>query len=220
MRATHDKTTGRVDQVTRVFQPFFGQHRFDQLFNDGFVERGFHLGGGFRLVGAVLGGQHHGVDAVRLAIHVAHGHLAFRVGTQERQAAIAAQLGLALDQTVRIVNGGRHQLGGLLASVAKHQALVTRTNVQVVVGGVVHALRDVIRLLVIADHDRTTFVVDAVLGVVIADALDGVASDLDVVHMRVGGDFTGQHHQPSVGQGFGSDAAAGVLFEDGIQNCV
>jgi len=36
--------------------------------------------------------------------------------------------------------------------------------------------------------------------------------------MRIGGDFTGQHHQTSVGQGFGGHAAAGVLGKNGIQN--
>ncbi len=82
----------------------------------------------------------------------------------------------------------------------------------------IHTLRDVVALLVIAHHDGTAFVVDAVLGVVVADALDGVAGDLDVIHMGIGGDFTGQHDQTGVGQGFSGDAAAGVLLKNGIQN--
>ena len=168
----------------------------------------------------MLGRQHHGVDAVGLAIHIAHGHLAFGVGAQKRQAAVAAQLSLALHQAVSIVNGCGHQLRGFLAGVAKHQTLVARTCVQVIVRCLIHALGDIVGLLVIANHDRATFVVDAVLGVVVTDALDGVASHLDVIHMRVGGDFTGQHHQTGVGQGFGSHTAAWVLLEDGIQNGV
>jgi hypothetical protein len=39
---------------------------------------------------------------------------------------------------------------------------------------------------------------------------------LDVVHMRVGGDFTCQNHQAGVAQGLSSNAAAWVLLE----NCV
>ena len=54
--------------------------------------------------------------------------------------------------------------------------------------------------------NRATFVVDAVVGVVVANALDGVACDLDVVDVRVGGDLACQHDQAGVGQGFGSHA--------------
>jgi len=59
---------------------------------------------------------------------------------------------------------------------------------------------------------------DAVLGVVVADALDGVARHLDVVHVRVGRDLAGQHHQPGVGQGLGRHAATRVLPEDRIED--
>ncbi|MNE94662.1 hypothetical protein D3C80_1926540 [compost metagenome] len=38
--------------------------------------------------------------------------------------------------------------------------------------------------------------------------------------MRVGGDLAGQHHEAGIGQRFGGDAAAGVLFEDRIENRV
>ena len=67
----------------------------------------------------------------------------------------------------------------------------------------VHALGDVIGLLVVADHDRATLVVDAVLGIVVTDAFDGVARDLDVVYVRVGGDLAGQHDKACVAQGLG-----------------
>jgi len=85
---------------------------------------------------------------------------------------------------------------------------------------VVHTLGDVIALLVVADHHGATLVVDAIVGVVVADAFDGVTGDLDVVHMRVGGDLASQHHQTGVGQGFGGDTAAGVLRKDGVEDRV
>jgi len=133
LRATNDKTAGGVDQVAGVFEPFFGQHRLDDFFNDGFGERGLHFGLCLRLVGAVLGGQNHGVYAVGFAIHITHGHLTFSVGAQKRQSTIAAQLRLALDQTVGVINGRRHEVGGFAAGITKHQALVASANVQVVV---------------------------------------------------------------------------------------
>ncbi len=170
--------------------------------------------------GLVLGGEHHGVDAVRLAVDVAHRDLALGVGAQEGQAAVLAQLGLALDQAVRVVDRRGHQLGRLVAGVAEHQALVAGAGVQVVVAGVVHALGDVVGLLVVADHHGAALVVDAVLGVVVADALDGVARDLDVVDVRVGRDLAGQHHQAGVGQRLGGHAAARVLLEDRVEDRV
>ena len=166
----------------------------------------------------MLGRQHYGVDAVRLAVDIAHRDLALGVRAQERQAAVLAQLGLALDQTVRVVNRRRHQFRGFVAGIAEHQALVAGTGVQVVVAGMVHALGDVIALLVIGDQHRAALVIDAVFGVVIANALDGVARNLDIVDMGVGGDFAGQHDQTGIGQGFGRDTAAWVLLEDSVQN--
>ena len=79
---------------------------------------------------------------------------------------------------------------------------------------------DVVRLLVVGHEHRAALVVDAVLGVVVADALDDVARDLDVVHVRVGRDLAGQHHQAGVGQRLGGDAADRVLLEDRIQDRV
>jgi len=54
----------------------------------------------------------------------AHGHLAPGVRAQEGQAAVTAQLALALDQAVRVVDRRGHELGRFVAGVAEHQALV------------------------------------------------------------------------------------------------
>ncbi|MCY1551354.1 hypothetical protein D9M68_876780 [compost metagenome] len=119
-----------------------------------------------------------------------------------------------------VINGRGHEFGRLVAGIAEHQALVACADVQVVVAGVVHALRDVVGLLVVRDQHRTTLVVDAVFGVVVADAFQGVARDLNVVDVRVGRDLAGQHHQAGVGQRLGGHAAARVLLEDCIEDRV
>ena len=155
---------------------------------------------------------------MRFAVHVAHGDLALGIGTQKGQAAILAQLRLALDQTVGVINGRRHQLGGFVAGITKHQALVAGAGVQVVITGVVDALGDVVALLVVGHQHRATFVVNAVVRVVVADALEGVARDLDVVHRGVGGDFTRQQDQAGVAQGLCGDPRFGVLFENCVKN--
>lgn len=218
--AAHDEAARGVDQVLGVLQPLGGQHGLDDFLDDGFGEAGLHPGGRFRLVGAVLGGQHHGVDAVGLAVHVAHGHLALGVRTQEGQAAVLAQLGLALDEAVRVVDGRGHQLGCLVAGVAEHQALVAGAGVELVIAGLVHALGDVLALLVVGHEHGAALVIDAVVGVVVADALDGVACDLDVVDVGARGDLTCQNHQARVGQRLGRHAAVRVLGENGVQDRV
>ena len=126
----------------------------------------------------------------------------------------------AFYEAVREIDGCRHQLGRLVAGVAEHQALVTGAGVEVVVAGVVNTLGDVVALLVIADHHRAALVVDAVVGVVVADALDRVARDLDVVDVGLGGDLTRQHHQTGVAQRFSGDAAARVLLENRVEDGV
>ena len=155
---------------------------------------------------------------MRLAVHIAHGDLTLGVRAQKGQTTILAQLCLALDQSVRVVDGRRHQFGRFVAGVAKHQALIASAGVQMIIGGVVHTLGNIVALLVIGHQYRTTPVINAVVGVVVAYALQGVSRHLDVIHMGVGGDLTGQHHQTGVAQGLGGDAGFGVLREDGIEN--
>jgi hypothetical protein len=116
--------------------------------------------------------------ADRTAVDVAQRDLGLGVRTQPWQAAVLAQLRLALDQAVRVVDRGRHQFRGFVAGVAEHQALVAGALVEVDAGAFVDALGDVRRLLVVADHHGATFVVDAEIGVVVTDALDGVARNL------------------------------------------
>jgi hypothetical protein len=87
-------------------------------------------------------------------------------------------------------------------------------------GAFVDALGDVRRLLVVGDQHGATFIVDAVVGVVVTDALDGVARNLNIIDVGVRRDLSGQHHQTRVAQGFGGHARARILFEDGVENGV
>jgi hypothetical protein len=63
-----------------------------------------------------------------------------------------------------------------------------------VVMRVIDALGDIIRLLVIRYQYRTAFIVDTEFGIVIADTLDGIARNLDLIDVSVGGDLTSQYH--------------------------
>ena len=60
--------------------------------------------------------------------------------------------------------------------------------------------------------------------VVVADVLDGVANDLLVVDLGLGGDLAADHDHAGLGDGLAGDLAVGVLpqvsVEDGVGNLV
>src|SRR5690606_18944676 len=87
-------------------------------------------------------------------------------------------------------------------------------------GGAINALCDIGRLFVVGHQHGAAFVVNAIVGVIVANSLDGVARDLNVIHVGGGGDFTRQHEQPGVAQRFGRHAGIWVLSEDGVENGV
>ena len=75
-------------------------------------------------VGGVLAGDDDGVEADRLVVDVLDGDLGLAVGAQVGHGAVLADLGEPLGQPVRQRDRQRHQLGGLVAGEAEHQALV------------------------------------------------------------------------------------------------
>ena len=152
------------------------------------------------------------VSIRRLAVDVAHGDLRLRVRTQPRQLARRLRSS-AWRSTSRCdrIDRQRHQLRRLVAGVAEHQALVAGALVEVEAAAFVHALRDVRRLLVVGDQHGAALVVDAVVGVVVADALDRLARDRLIVDHGVRGDLAGQHHQAGGAQRFRGDARVFVL---------
>ena len=77
--AADHKAASGVNQIAGVFEPLFGQDGFDNFFDDGVDEFLLH-GRAIAHFRAVLARQHHGINAVGLAIHITHGHLALGVG--------------------------------------------------------------------------------------------------------------------------------------------
>src|SRR3546814_7400434 len=74
----------------------------------------------------MLGRQHDRVDADRDAVLVTQRDLALGVRAQpwQRRLLRFADLRLLLDDAMRVIDRCRHQLLGLVAGVAEHQALV------------------------------------------------------------------------------------------------
>ena len=95
----------------------------------------------------MLGADHHGVHAHGLIAVVFNGDLAFGVRAQVGQL-LLTQLGEFDQQAVAEVDGQRHEVGGLVAGIAKHQALVASALLFVQAFTFVTALGDVGALLV------------------------------------------------------------------------
>ena len=105
----------------------------------------------------------------------------------------------------------RHQLFGLVAGVAEHQALVAGA-------AGVDAHGDVGRLLVDRREHRAGVGVEAVLRAGVADVADRLAHDFLEVDDGVGRDFAGDDDEAGGDQRFAGDAALRVLREDGVED--
>ena len=62
--------------------------------------------------------------------------------------------------------------------------------------------------------------INAVIGIVVADFLQHVAREADVVDVGVRRDFAGKHHESGGAERFGGDAAHRVFGEAGVKNSV
>ena len=168
----------------------------------------------------VLGGEDDRLHLGGFAVDVAHRHLRLGVGPQPGKPAVLAHFGLALHEAVGVVDGQRHEHRGFRAGVAEHEALVAGALVERIVESLAHALGDVGRLAVDGGEDGAGLVVEADVGIIVADAADDVLRDLAVVGVRLGGDLAGDDHQPGGDEGLAGDAPVGVFAEDDVEHAV
>ena len=210
-RAADHELASRVDvELGILVQQLRRQSVLDDQFHDGFFQ--ICLGHVF----VVLGGQNNGVDAGDLAVFIATGDLAFRVGAQPWQQAAFAGFGLALYQTVREGNRGRHQYVGFVAGVAEHQALVAGALVFRLLA--VNALGDVHGLLAddVDNAAGVTVVAHGRGGV--ADVLDHAAHQVFQIHPGAGGDFPTDDSDPGLYHGFARNPGMGVVDQNGVED--
>ncbi len=135
--ANHELPGGIHVEAGTGVQPFGGDHRADDLVDHRRAQ--VCMGDGR----AVLGRDHDGVDCHRLAVLVADRDLALGIGSEPRQDAFLAQLGLAAHQAVRVGDRRRHQHVGLVAGIAEHETLVAGTLFLVLALVLVHTLGDI-----------------------------------------------------------------------------
>ena len=164
----------------------------------------------------MLGGQHHRLEAHRLIVLVAQGHLALGIGPQPRELAVLAHLRLALHQPVRERDGRRHQHVGLVGRVAEHQTLIARALLALVLA--VDALGDVGRLLADDVEHAAARAVEAHVRGVVADVEHGLAHQRLHIDPGARGDLAGDDHHAGLDQGLAGHAAARIGRKNGIEH--
>ena len=218
LRSANDEAAGRVYIILSVL--------VKQLCGDAWLDDEVYHIVSYLLklcLGSMLGREDNGVNSHRLAcIVILDGDLSFAVRTQVIDKALLSDIGKALCDLVRQADGKWHELGGLVAGVAEHHALVARSVLKLGILTVFHLKRlvnaesNIRRLLVDVGDDAAGLAVKAVLCSVIADLADNIAGYLGNVDVAVGAylahdvDKTGGHG------GLTGDTTLGVLF----QNCV
>ena len=159
----------------------------------------------------VLGGDDHRVDAPHLVAVEFDGDLGLPVRAQPGQLAVLADLGQLPGQQVAEVDGGGHQLRGVAAGVAEHQALVARA-------ARVHTHGDVGALLVDGHHHRAGGVVETLDVVVVADVLDHLPNQRGHGDVGLGGDLARHQHESGGQERLAGHAAAGIVLQGRVQH--
>lgn len=174
-------------------------------------------------LGGVLSGDDNGVDALRndgaVVVSVLDGDLGLGVGPEPGDGAIVASIGHGLVELVGKLDGEGKVLGSLVGSVAEHDALVTSAELLESLL-VVQTLGNIRALLLNGAQNVASLIVETLVGGVVANVLDGIADDLLVVDLGLGGDLTEDHDHAGLGRGLASDLGERVLLEAGIEDGV
>src|SRR5215469_2349919 len=222
-RAADFEPAGGVDQqaVPGGVKVQAGQHWLDDVLADVGRQQADQVDSG-----RVLGRHDHSVEAHRLITGVLDSDLGLAVGPDVRDLAAPANLGQALGQAVRERDGQRHQLGGVVAGITKHEALVTRALTVELVGslalavlhGLPNAERDIWRLRTDRDLHAARRSVEALRRRVVANLEDLLADDARNVDIRVGRHLTGHVYLAGRDERLDSNPASMVALEHGVQD--
>jgi len=216
LRAADDKAAGRVDQELRLRrEQILRQHFPNDLLDAEFLDlRVRHAFG-------VLGRDDDVGDRDGLAVLVNDRDLALGVRAQPFHLAALADAREFAAQTVREHDRRRHELRRLVARIAKHQALIARALLGVLLAiGLpgIHALRDVGRLGGDVVVDENFVGVKDIVGVRVADAPDRAADNCLVIELRLRRDLAADDHDVALHERLARHAAVLVLRQAGVED--
>lgn len=146
---------------------------------------------------------------------VLHGDLGLGVRSEPGESSVPASVRHSLVQLVGEKVGERVQFGGFVGGIAEHETLVT--SAQLLEGLlVVKTLSDIGGLLLNGNEDVAGLVVEALLGGVISDLLNGISDDGLVVDGGLGRNLTKYHDHTGLGSRLTGDLREGVLRQAGV----
>lgn len=167
----------------------------------------------------VLSGNDDGVDAKRnnsaTVALVFDSDLGLGVGTKPWECACAACNSHSGVELVGQNDRQGHELLSFVGGVAEHDTLVTST--MVLEGAVIKTLGNVGGLLLDSDEDVAGLVIEALLGVIVTNLLNGFADDLLEVDDGLGGDLTEDHDHASLCGGLAGHLGTRVLSQARIE---
>ena len=174
----------------------------------------------------VLGRHDNGVDAHGAPALVCEGHLGLAVGAQPFHDALLAHVGQALGEAVRQPDGRRHEIGGIGGRVAKHDALVARSQAVTAIAALgaahlerlVDAASDVGALPVERYGDAARGAVEADARGVVADREDLAAHDLGDFNVCLRGHLACDVDEAGGGHRLDGHARAGIGVEQGVED--
>ncbi len=215
---TDDEQTRGLDVVLDVVVEVLGG---DDLLDDLLLDLLAELLGGDVL--AVLGRDDDSVDTERddgtVVVSVLNGDLSLGVRSQPGQGAVATGVGHGRVELVGEDEGQGQELRGLVGGIAEHDTLVTSTELLESLL-VVETLSNVGRLLLDGDENVAGLVVEALIGGVVANVLDGTTDDLLVVEVGLCGDLTEDHDHAGLGGSLTGDLGEGILPQASIKDSI
>lgn len=209
-RSTDEERTRGVDVVDGVFIEVLG---VDDGLDDVFLDL---LGDFFKGdSGTVLGGDKDGVnsdgsDSLAFDL-VFDGDLTLGIGSQPGQSAINSQVVKSLADVEGQLVGERHQFGGFITSITNHEALITSSDIFVLLVDV-DGISDFGGLLFDGNKNGAVLVISTLVDMIITDVLDGFSDNLFVAEVSLGGDFTEDHNDVGLDGRFTSNLGIGILF--------
>lgn len=193
----------------------------DDLLDDLLLDLLAKLLGGDGL--SVLGRDNDSVDTERnngtAVVGVLNGDLSLGIRAQPGDGTVLAGIGHGRIELVGEEDGQGEEFRGLISGIAKHDTLVTSTKVFEGLF-VMETLGDIGRLLLDGNEDIAGLVVEALVGRVVANLLDGIADNLLVVEAGLGGNLTKDHDHTGLSGSLACDLGERVLLEAGIENGV
>ena len=132
----------------------------------------------------MLSGNHHGVHAVRLAVHILDADLALAIGTEKIQLAGTAYFAELTNQFVRQHDRERHQFRGFIAGIAEHEALIAGA-------AGIDAHRNIGGLALNGVQNPAGFAIEPKCRVGITDIADHFARQARHIDISISRDFAG-----------------------------